>query len=334
MKKRIIFVYAGISTFLFFSLALSQEIKKDFHQSYDVEEGVTLHLRHGDGDVTITPWDKDKVDITVRYRATFRIYGIGSTRDFNVDFRQSGDDIYVTGKERNRGGIVIGVQISGRQEYTYDIKAPDYAELDFHGDDGEVKIEDWAGDISCVIDDGDIRIRNIQSEMIKLRSDDGGIRIQDLVGELYINIDDGDVFLADCQTAECRITGDDGEISLRRCKGSFQLKIDDGDIEFNRVQARSLDIRSDDGDIDISLLKSDRLDVDIISDNGYVIIDLEEGMSATFSLVSDDGRIRVDLPEVENFKKGRHHKSGETYGGWGRIKVRTEDGDITLREMR
>jgi len=38
---------------------LAAEIDKDFHQSFEVRPGQRLVLRHGDGDVTVTPTDGD-----------------------------------------------------------------------------------------------------------------------------------------------------------------------------------------------------------------------------------------------------------------------------------
>ena len=334
MKKQLFVVLIPVFTLFFSFLVSSQEIKKDFHESFSVEKGVVLILKHGDGDVTVNRWDKDVVDITVRYRAEFKIFGIGSRRDFDVEFNQRGNTVYVTGKEKGKGGITIGIQTSRRYEYTYDIKAPGYTELDFRGDDGEVKVEDWYGNIICILDDGNITLRNIQSERMKLQSDDGAIRVDESECELDIKVDDGDIYLENCQTEECRISGDDGEISLRRCSGSFEIGTDDGDINFDRVQAEMLNIKSDAGDIDLRLLKTDRFDLDIYTDDGNVIIELERGISAMFSLDSDDGRIRVDIPDVKNYRERRHQKYGEIYGGKGRIRVRTNDGDIMLREYK
>jgi hypothetical protein len=69
--------------------ASGKEIKKDFQKSFDVKEGVTLHLEHGDGDVTISPWDNDIVDVEVHYRAESKSLGVGGKVYFDVEFKQS-----------------------------------------------------------------------------------------------------------------------------------------------------------------------------------------------------------------------------------------------------
>jgi DUF4097 and DUF4098 domain-containing protein YvlB len=328
MKKVLITLSLFIPFFVF-----AQEVKKDYHETFDVDEGSVLNLKHGDGDVTVTPWDRDVIDITVRYRAEFKTYGFGSKRDFEVEFRQSGDDVYVLGKERG-SGVTIGVHSSRRFEYSYKIKAPKYVELNFSGDDGEISIRDWKGNIECNLDDGDIDLQNIQAKRTKINGEDGNIRIEALNSELFIDLDDGDIYLRDCNTPECRITGEDGEINIRDSQGDFDITGDDGDIELLRVKVEKLSIKTNDGDLELDLLETDQIDLDISTDDGNVTMDIERGISADFLLNSDDGKVRVDVPDIKNYEEGKRRKSGEIGRGRGRIRVRTNGGNISMRESR
>ena len=65
--------------------AQAREIDKNFHETFEVDQKVRLHLDHGDGSVTITPWDKDVLDVTVRYNANIHKLGWGPRADFHVD---------------------------------------------------------------------------------------------------------------------------------------------------------------------------------------------------------------------------------------------------------
>ena len=76
---------------------IAKEIKKDFHKSFDVEEGFTLKLESGDGNVTITPWDKDVLDVEVHYRADYTSYRLGGDDQFNVDFKEQDKTIQIIG---------------------------------------------------------------------------------------------------------------------------------------------------------------------------------------------------------------------------------------------
>jgi len=312
--------------------ALAKEINKDFHQSFDVKEGDTLRLKHGDGNVQLTPWDKDIIDVKVRYRADIDAVGIrlGSKDDFHVEFRQTENTVYVTGKETSRG--TIGFYNKKQYEYIYEIHSPDYIQLDLNGDDGDVDISGWTAEIDCRIDDGNITLQNISGDKTTIRGEDGDIEIDELTGNLTIELDDGDVFLSACDMPRCRLEANDGDIEISESKGSFDITVDDGNVNARHIAATELILRANDGDIDLDLMTGETLDADIMTDDGDVTVDLEKGFSLSFHVSADDADyIRIDLDDIENYKEDDHSKSGRLGGGNGRLKIRTADGDVTIK---
>jgi len=311
----------------------AKDINKDFHQTFDVKMGDTLRLRHGDGDVKLTPWEKNIIDVKVRYRADIDAVGIrlGSKDDFNMEFRQTGNTVYVTGKETSRG--TIGFYNKKQYEYIYEIHSPDYIKLDLDGDDGDVDISGWAAEIDCGIDDGNITLRNISGDKTSIRGEDGDIEIDDLTGDLTIELDDGDVFLTACDMPSCRLEANDGDITISESKGTFDITVDDGNVIMKQIAAKGLTMRAEDGDIDLDLLATGTIEADIRTDDGDVTIDLEKGFSLSFHISADDADyIRIDLNDIENYREDRVSKSGSINEGNGRLKIRTADGNITVKE--
>ena len=325
-----------LSFFLFSStigIAAAKDINKSFHESFNVKKGDILRLKHGDGNVRLTPWDKDIIDVKVRYRADIDAVGIrlGSKDDFLVEFRQTGNTVYVTGRETSRG--TIGFYNKKQYEYVYEIQSPDYIRLDLNGDDGNVDISGWAAEIDCRIDDGDIILRNISGDETTIHGEDGDIEIDNLKGELAIVVDDGDIFLTACKMPRCRVEAEDGDIEISEAEGSFDITVDDGDVTMRQIAAAGLIIRANDGEIDLDLLAGDTLDADIRTDDGDVTVDLEKGFSLTFHASADDvDYIRIDLDDIEDYREDRVSKSGRIRGGNGQLRIRTADGDITIKE--
>jgi hypothetical protein len=312
--------------------ALAQDINKDYHQTFDVKKGDTLRLRHGDGNVRLIPWDKDIIDVKVRYRADIDAVGIrlGPKDDFNVEFRQSGSTVYVTGRETSRG--TIGFYNKKLYEYIYEIHSPGYIRLDLYGDDGNVEISGWAAEIDCRIDDGDITLQSIKGDKTIIRGEDGDIEIDELTGDLTIELDDGDVYLRACEMTSCRLEANDGDIEISESKGAFDITVDDGNVTMRRIRATGLIMRAEDGDIDLDLLSGDTLDADIRTDDGDVSVDLERGFSLSFHVFADDvDYIRIELDDIENYREDSISKSGRLGVGDGRMKIRTADGDITIK---
>jgi hypothetical protein len=334
MKKTFCFLVFSLLVFFVDSgVAAAKEFNKDFHQSFDVKNGDRLSLRFGDGDVKIIPWEKNIIDVNVRYKADINIIGIrlGGQRDFDVEFRQAANTVYVIGKEAS--SATIGYHNRRIYEYVYEIHSPQYIKLDLDGDDGNVEIENWAAGIECRIDDGDILLKNIVGGETSIRGEDGEVRIENLTADLTIEVDDGDVILTDCDMGRCRVEGDDGNITISQSKGSFDIALDDGDVVLEDIEAQRLKISTEDGDIEVDHLTSGMLDAEIKTNDGDVKISFDRGFSVSFTISADDADdIRLDLDKIDNYEKNRHSMSGSINGGNGRLKIRTNDGNVTIKE--
>lgn len=310
--------------------AEAKKIDKKFHEKFNVTEGARLLLYHGDGDVIISAWDRDEVEIKVRYVTTAGIVGIGGNVDFDVEFSQEGRDIVVRGKETSTGGVVIRSGMDS--EYKYTIQAPSWVALQLDGDDGDVKVSDWRERIECTLDDGDVVLKNIEAPSVELQLEDGDVDIVRLSARLDVSLDDGDVVLKDCVMKRCAIDLEDGNVEMNDCEGDFKISVDDGDVEMRRVKAGEIKVDGEDGHISIGLVRSDNLMLDIATDDGNVIVEVESGVSAEFAIRTDDGSVRVDLSGVRGLQKEEHTVSGTIGDGEGRIRIRTADGGVVLRD--
>jgi DUF4097 and DUF4098 domain-containing protein YvlB len=312
--------------------AAGGEIERDFNESFEVERGWALRLRYGDGDVTITPWDKDIIEITVHYHAERKGFGDDSDHDFTVEFEEKNGVLEVTGKESRSG--FMGLQVYILREYTYTISAPRYIELDLNGDDGNIDIEKWVGQIEINLDDGDINLYECNPDRTKIRAADGDISLDGHSGSVDIVADDGRIDINRGKFTDCRIQAEDGDIRIRDSEGDFYIEVDDSDIELLRIKTNVMDLKGQDGDIDIELLKTGKLDLEIRTDDGGIDLSLQSGISASFSIDVDDGRIRTDLPSAKNVQSGNSWMSGKLGKGAGNIRIRTGDGSVMLREIR
>ncbi len=312
--------------------APGKEIRKDYHQQYNVMEGVTLHLISGDGEVSVTTWDKDVLDISVIYRAKVKSIGLGKKHDFKVDFRKRGNDIYVA--EQIVRSFSFGILYDNQYEYRYIIQAPRYLKLDLEGEDGNVEIEGLTGEIDCRIDDGNLELRRIITPLVRIRFADGNVSLKEVESELEIRGEDGSISLKNCKIPRASLELEDGNIFIRDSGGNFKIDTYDGNVKMVRTHLKEATIRTEDGGVDLDLLKSKNLDLTVRTTDGYVTVDLEGGTSAAFNIHTGDGSIRTSLTYATVDRHSRHAVSGRLYNGEGRIRISTVDGSITLREQR
>jgi DUF4097 and DUF4098 domain-containing protein YvlB len=313
------------------TVSLAEDIKKNFHKTFPAEQGGKIHLEHGDGDVTIRPWSEPIIDVQIRYEMSESGFRLGGERDFDVDFKQRGKDLYIVGREKHGNGLVL---ISPTHRiYTFEIHAPEWIDLELEGDDGEISIEGWQGEISLHGDDGRVDLREIENESIEIRTQDGDVMLRDCRSRLQIYGDDADVELVDVQV-DCRIRLQDGDIMIRDGRGPFNIQTDDGDCILDRLESKQVSIRTSDGDIELSVENEQSPDIYITTDDGAVRLGLPKEVSVNVNVNTDDGRISVAMPGLDVRDKQRNHFSADMGDGKGRIRINTEDGDVSIYTER
>jgi len=270
-----------------------KEIKKDYHETFRVAAGDRLYLVHGDGDVSITPWEQDELEVTVDYHVEINRVGVGSDPDFEVEFRQEGGTVHVIGKEKSM--TTVGYVSKKQHRYLYTIKAPPTLHLDLEGEDGDVEIERWSGEVQCVLEDGDLTLTDIAAARTMLELEDGDLFVQDL-------------------------------------EGSLTARSEDGDVDVVRARAENLEIRTEDGNVVVDILPVPELDLHVETGDGDITVDLAAGLSARFSVDVDDGGIRLDLPGARIERDEEDSAAGSIGDGAGRIRLRSGDGRVTLRQ--
>ncbi|MEZ5332423.1 MAG: DUF4097 family beta strand repeat-containing protein [Thermoanaerobaculia bacterium] len=295
------------------AVAESGTVDREFHESFAVEPGDRLVLRHEDGDVRIVPWDRPELDVEVVYHAEYSEGGLGvsSERDFQVDFRRSGNEIRVTGRELG-GGFRIGWNTLHVFEHVYTVRAPAWLALELRGDDGDVEIADWTGDTDIRLDDGDVTIERFD-------------------GTLAVALADGDLTLRDSALTESRLDLEDGDVELSGVEGGFRLLTEDGDVTAWALSPRGVYLQTADGDLDLEIGPTADVDLEVRTQDGHAELALATALSAGFEVTTDDGTVRLDTPAATDVREEHGQASGVLGSGAGRILVRTRDGRVTLR---
>lgn len=318
-----------IIVFFYSSAIFGKEIKRDFSHTFDVAKGAVLMLENGDGNVKIRTWDKDQIKVDVVYHAQIKTSSQKDFEDFEVEFNQSGNKVYVTGREHRRS-VIIGYFSVNYITYRYDIMLPEYVELDIVSDDGSVDAENLMADVRVKTDDGDIELRKISNGKTYLHAKDGKIRLESLKGELNIHCDDGDLEATGLAASDAEITSSDGRVRIENSSGNFYISTDDGDVRLDKINGDVLDVRTEDGDVDVRFSGSGVVDITIGAKDGRVNLELDEQVSAAFSVETADGRIRFDAGDARINRDSRRYMKGDLGEGEGTLRIRTADGSVTV----
>lgn len=166
-------------------------------------------------------------------------------------------------------------------------------------------------------------------------------------GTLAVNTGDGRI---ECEplSGDVRLETGDGRIVVTGLRGNVDLRSGDGRIEAagldGAVAARTGDGRmkiegrfdrlvahSGDGSVEVTARAGSRLSApwSISTRDGGVILRIPRDLSALLDAETGDGRIVVELP-IEVPSRMKNHLTGQLNGGSVPLRVRTNDGRITL----
>jgi len=144
-------------------------------------------------------------------------------------------------------------------------------------------------------------------------------------------VDDGNLVVSDT-SGELRVRSEDGDVDLRQVNGSVEVNVDDGDLRLDGVLT-VLRAYSEDGDLELRAHAGSSMEDDwaIHADDGDMSLVLPDDFAADLSLSSDDGPIEVEPPVAVRGRVSRHRLSGQLNGGGHELRVRSDDGHITIR---
>ncbi len=314
------------------STAAAEEkiITKSYDETFQVGEGASIYVSHGDGDVTVTPWDESEIRVVVHYDATIDMKGLWKQTDFEVTFEQNGDALRVIGRVPDVTGF--GWVRRTTRAYTYEIWAPASTELELKGDDGDVGVSGWRESINCSLDDGDIRLADVNCGHIDVSIEDGDTHLSGVQAVVRVSGDDGRIEIDDWTGPRAHIAVADGDVRISGGSGEVHVTLDDGDLRIERFDGGSVSAMGEDGDMHVELMTPGSVDVELATDDGDVDLRLHPDVSAMLAIAMDDGDVNISHPGLSSVEKMRHRFTGTLGEGDGTVDIRTADGDIFVRE--
>jgi DUF4097 and DUF4098 domain-containing protein YvlB len=335
-----------VLTVVFFILHLpvSQELegKNGYYNShidkvFEVESGGLLDIKDISGDVTVTSWERNQVEVKVTIK--INVFTENEAKEilkrFKDNFEKEGNTVRIRGmSERN--------WIQSR----YSITVPRKFNLDIQTRGGDISIGMITGDVTCSTSGGDIDLRTVSGK-VKVNTSGGDLNFSEITGAIDANTSGGDVNLKNISDGDCNINTSGGSISLDHAESNVTLKTSGGDITVRSIKGE-LGLYTSGGDIDVIECSGSRATMKT-SGGDISLIDLKCKVEAHTSGgdISGNG---FDLPlsvytsggdiELSDLNTGI---TGKTSGGDINVKITLEDfskphgveletsgGDITL----
>lgn len=169
---------------------------------------------------------------------------------------------------------------------------------------------------------------------LKIKVVDGDMEASGVKGRVLLKTVDGDIGQRDC-VGDMELESVDGDIDVKSCTGSLKTHTVDGNVTAAGV-FNGVDFKGVDGDGEFALEKGSQLtrDCTFHTVDGNVQLDFSDDMAFQLDFKGGEGEIHFQgiefkdvIKEEENYFKGRYGDGKYT------IKVRTGDGDLSLKEL-
>ncbi|NUN68952.1 MAG: DUF4097 family beta strand repeat protein [Bacteroidetes bacterium] len=281
------------------SVAGSDRARK-YERNFAVKDGGHVVVEADAGEVTIEPWDKQEVNITVE------IIGSDSRSEkYKVEFSQEGNTVKVTGSLGKKKFFNWNV---GDLEVIYTINTPRTFDASVNTSGGDISVKGLAGRMELNTSGGNVTAESVTGN-VDLTTSGGDVEANTITGDVFAETSGGDV----------RVESVTGNVKANTSGGNVSILDTDGTVKGG----------TSGGDVRISL-RNDVKGVDVETSGGSIEIALKEGLGADIEAETSGGSVDCDFPVTVRGKVRESELHGRINGGGNSIRASTTGGDIRI----
>ena len=298
--------------------------KDTIHKTFKVSKGGKLFLDSDRGSVEIMSGAGNTVDVTV-YKES-RSWDDDELDDFEVRFKQSGDNVDIIGEYR--GGSHFWKNSHLRIRYV--ITVPDQYDIQVKTSGGSIEVADIEGDVQLKTSGGSIKLGNIIGP-VDANTSGGSIRVEDCKGNADLHTSGGSINIGDVD-GEVIAKTSGGSISIKSAKGSVSARTSGGSINVDEVSG-AIDASTSGGTVRATITKQFDNDCRLSTSGGSVIVSLARDIRANIDASTSGGRVKTDFEVTVRGELKKNKLVAKINGGGPELFLRTSGGNVEIREL-
>ncbi len=364
MKMYIFYKSLALAALFFLGshvLTGQEKLSKKVEETFSMNHGGKLHLDNKYGDITITGWEKNSLEVTIEISVTHRKKENAQKllERIQADIKTAGDFVSITSEISDGSKSGFSRYFNKANPFSFDksnvridytVYMPAKAELELTNKFGDVIIEDWVGKLSGDFQHGDVWINEdlnnadidlkfgkLKAQSINyanLRLKNGGVSMDD-AKDLRLNTSGSTVKLNKADLLQLYSSKDDITIETL---GSISGDIRFATLHLNSV-AESISLTLKVTDLMVYKMNKPNVRVDLKQESSDINIGIS-GLAFKFDATLEQGLLRIpkSFKNVDSkvLDKGRRIREiSATYGEnpEGKISIRGKKGIIQLKEL-
>ncbi len=294
---------------------LDAGISRESTKSFSVTPGGELIVDSDIGTVEIYSHDKPVVEVKLTLEADTRSEDKAERMfaDFEVDYEQDGNDIYVYGEfygrkkswrfwESNRSSLRVTFTIGVPKEYDITVETSG----------GSIYVDDLKG-------------------VVHAKTSGGSLSFERIDGPVKGMTSGGSITLASC-TAEAELKTSGGSIRIGHVAGDVYARTSGGSIIVDEVMG-TIDAATSGGGIEARISQQPKSDCRLVTSGGSIRVDLDEGIDLTVDAKTSGGRVRTDFPVTLSGDLSKSRLQADINEGGPELYLRTSGGNIRLSRL-
>ena len=272
-------------------------------ETYPLENAGKVYLENISGDITVSNWDKNEIEITAIKRGRRE----RDLDDATIHIRQIDGNIRIITRHDREFSLFR----SGSVSVYYQITVPAKASVRVKSISGDVEVRKIGGFLNVETVSGEIRVRVAEND----------VRCKSISGDIDLEYIHGDAELESVS----------GEISIQEIEGSVEAGTVSGDIELEAFSyAEEIEVSSTSGDIELRGEFSPGGIYRLDSFRGDTKVEIPSGSGFEFSAKTFSGSIECDFELKMSGRFNPKEVRGTVGKGGGSLTVSSFSGDIRI----
>jgi len=254
-SKTKLFVMVIISMLVVISLVEAKP-QKLYSKTFDVNKGELLKLKTDLGDIKITSWNSNTVEIVVFGKEKVNDY-------FDFIFEKRDKQVYVECERTSSSWL----NIFSSFDLSFEIKIPQEFDINLSTAGGDINIHELNGLLDAKTSGGDIKISNSNGEK-RFSTSGGDIALSNSFGNSEISTSGGDINVME-NNGYLKASTSGGDIRVKSNRGKISVSTSGGDIMIeHRSENEGISASTSGGDVRISVGKNIKANVKLRTTGG------------------------------------------------------------------
>lgn len=282
-------------------------------KSFTVEPGGTLTLETDIGSIEVQGVEDNTLEVKVirEFRTNNEKKIEEMLENFEIDFNQSGSDVFIKAEYERSGWQRFWDNIGKRLRVKYIISVPHVYNVDLQTKGGSISVEDIEGEVKSRTSGGSLHFDQIMGD-ISARTSGGSIKIGQVEGNIGVHTSGG-------------------SIKIKQAKGQVDAHTSGGSITVEEVMG-AIKAKTSGGSVKAYISRQPKSDCRLTTSGGTITVYMEDEIGVDVDARTSGGRVRTEFPVTLRGEISKKYLKAKINDGGPELYLRTSGGSIYLKK--